>query len=170
MCTDIRICSDDNRHGLTTGGSGSDHSAWELGGESHNPDSVCISGSACEGVLRGTGTTDCSTARVSPSTSGLIVDDVPSGWSASRWWSPRDSYGVAASEHSSEASGWAGGSCGIHERVCLALLLLPSFSDTCVGTRERAIRAGTPLFPTMVYYRVLKGPRSQCFPHTLVGP
>ena len=101
---------------LTTGGSGSDHSAWELGGESHNPDSVCISGSAWDGDLRSTGTTDCSTARVSPSTSVLIVDVVPSGWSASRWWSPRESYGVAASEHSSEASGWAGGSCGIHER------------------------------------------------------
>ena len=116
MCTDIPICSEDNRHGLTTGGSGSDHSAWELGGESHNPDSVCISGSVCDGELRGTGTTDCSTARVSPSTSGLIVDDVPSGWSASRWWSPRDSYGVAASEHTSKASGWAGSSCGVYMR------------------------------------------------------
>ena len=115
MSTDIPICSDDNRHELT-GGSGSGHSAWELGGESHNPDSICISGSACDGELRGTGTTDCSTARVSPSTSGLIVDVVPSGWSASRWWSPRDSYSVADSEDSSEASGWAGSSCGIHVR------------------------------------------------------
>ena len=115
MSTDISICSDDNRHELT-GGSGSGHSAWELGGESHNPDSVCISFSACDGVLRGTGTTDCNTAHVSPSTGRLIVDDVPNGWSASRWWSPRDSYSVADSEDSSKASGWAGSSCGIHVR------------------------------------------------------
>ena len=113
---DIPICSEDNRHGLTTGGSGSDHSAWEVVRESHNPDSVCTTCSACDGELRGTGTTDCSTARVSPSTSCLIVDDVPSGWSASRLWSPRESYGVAASEHTSKAYGWAGSSCGVYMR------------------------------------------------------
>ena len=106
--------SDDNRHGLTIGGSG--HSAWEVGGESHNPDSVYITSSACDDVLRGIGTIDCNTVRVSPFTCCLIVDDVPSEWNASRWWGPRDSYGVAASENSFEASGWTGGSCGIHVR------------------------------------------------------
>ena len=113
----ISICNEDLRLGLTTGGSGSSHSAWELGGESHNPDSVCTTSSACDGVLRGIGSTDYNTAHVSRSTSCLKVDDVPSGWSASRWWSPRDSYAVAESEvKSSKASGWAGSSCGIHER------------------------------------------------------
>ena len=119
MCTDIPICSEDNRHGLTTSGSGS---AWELGGESHNPDSVCTSNSVCEGVLRGIGTTDCNTARVSPSN---IVDDIPSGWSASRWWSPRDSYGVANSERSSEVSWWTGSSCGIHVSDIITMTLVP---------------------------------------------
>ena len=28
VCTDISLCSEDNRHGLTTAGSGSGHSAW----------------------------------------------------------------------------------------------------------------------------------------------
>ena len=112
VCTDISLCSEDNRHGLTTAGSGSGHSAWELGGESHNPDSVCTTCSVCDGELRGTGTTECNTARVSPSTSCLIVDDVPSGWSASRWWSPRDNYALVTSEqNSSEACEWFG-SCG----------------------------------------------------------
>ena len=113
----MNIPIEDNRHGPTN--SGIDFSsdiAWELGGESHNPDSVCTTGSACDSDLRGTGTTDCSTACVSPSTNCLIVDAVSSGWSASRWWSPRDNYAVAASDdNSSGTSGWAGG-CSVHNQ------------------------------------------------------
>ena len=113
----MNIPIEDNRHGPTN--SGIDFSsdiAWELGGESHNLDSISSTCSVCDGVLRGTGTTDCNTARVSTSTDCLIVDTVPSGWSASRWWSPRDNYAVAASDYnSSGTSGWAGG-CSVHNQ------------------------------------------------------
>ena len=90
--------------------------AWELVRESHNPDSINSTCSACDGELRGTGTTDCNTAHVSPSTNCLIVDAVPSVWSASRWWSPRDNYAVAASDYSSSGISGRAGGCSVHNQ------------------------------------------------------
>ena len=74
-----------NKCELTADGNDFSHSAWKLIRKSHNPDSINTTGSVCDDVLRGTGTTDCNIACVSPSTSCLIVDDVLSGWSASKW-------------------------------------------------------------------------------------
>ena len=90
--------------------------AWELVRESHNPDSINSTCSACDGELRGTGTTDYNTAPVIPSTNCLIVDAVPSGWSASRRWSPRDSYAVIASDYNSSGISGRAGGCSVHNQ------------------------------------------------------